>query len=58
MDKGHKNGIFSSWPGLTEQAIEKHLSKSSATVSGNLNQQRMYGRSTQPKKETECNMES
>jgi hypothetical protein len=58
MDKGHQNGNFSSWPALTEQAVEEYLSKSSATVKGHLNQQRMYARSTQPKKEKECNMES
>jgi hypothetical protein len=49
--KAIKNGNFASWPGLTEQAIEKHLSKSVATVKGHLNQQIMYARSTQPKKE-------
>jgi hypothetical protein len=26
MDHGNKNGIFSSWPGLNEHAVEKHLS--------------------------------
>jgi hypothetical protein len=30
----------------------------STTVKGHLNQQRMYSRSTQPKKEPECSMES
>jgi hypothetical protein len=29
-----KNGNISSWPGLTERAIEIHLSKSSATAKG------------------------
>jgi hypothetical protein len=55
--KAIKNGNFSSWPGLTEHALEKHLSKSTATVKGHLNQQIMYARSTQPKKEPECTME-
>jgi hypothetical protein len=27
-----KNGNFLSWPGLTEHAVEKHLSKSTATT--------------------------
>jgi hypothetical protein len=53
-----KNGNFSSWPGLTEHAVEKHLSKSTATVKGNFNQQIMFARSTQPKKEPECKMAS
>jgi hypothetical protein len=51
------NGKFVSWPGLTEQAVEKNLSKSVATVKGHLNQQRMYERSTQRKKERECSMQ-
>jgi hypothetical protein len=55
--KAIKNGNFSSWPGLTEDAVEKHLSKSTATVKGHVNQQRMYARSTQTKKEPECSME-
>jgi hypothetical protein len=49
--KAIKNGNFSSWPGLTEHAVEKRFSKSTATVKGHFNQQRMYARSTQPKKE-------
>jgi hypothetical protein len=52
-----KKGNFSSWPGLTENAVEKHLSKSKATVKGHWNQQRMYARSTKPKKEPERSME-
>jgi hypothetical protein len=35
-----KNGNFSSWPGLTEHAVENHLSKSTSTTKGHLNQQR------------------
>jgi hypothetical protein len=49
-----KNGNFTSWPGLTECAVEKHLSKSPATVKDHLNQQRMKTRST--KIEEERNM--
>jgi hypothetical protein len=56
--KAIKNGNFSSWSGLTEHAVEKHLSKSRATVKVHLNQQRMYARLTQTKKESECSMES
>jgi hypothetical protein len=35
-----KNGHFTSWPGLTEHAVEKHLSKSTSTTKGRLNQKR------------------
>jgi hypothetical protein len=34
-----KKGNFLSWPGLTEHAVEKYLSKSIATTKGHLNQQ-------------------
>jgi hypothetical protein len=44
-----KNGNFIAWPGLTEHAVEKHLSKSTATTKGHLNQQRQYARTTQIK---------
>jgi hypothetical protein len=49
MDHGNKNGNFSSWPGLTEHAVEKHLSKSTSTTKGHLNQQRQNARSTKIK---------
>jgi hypothetical protein len=42
--KAIKNGNFSSWPGLTEHAVEKHLSKSTSTTKGHLNQQRQNAR--------------
>jgi hypothetical protein len=58
VDKSDQNGNFSSWPGITEHAVEKHLSKSTATVSVHLNQQIMYARSTQPKKEPKFSMAS
>jgi hypothetical protein len=58
MDKAIKNRKFSSWTGLTENALEKNLSKSTATVKGHLNQQRMYAILTQPKKEPACSMAS
>jgi hypothetical protein len=35
-----KNGNFTSWPGLTEQDVEKHLSKFTSTTKGHLNQQK------------------
>jgi hypothetical protein len=41
-----KNGNFSSWPGLIEHAVEKHLSKTAATTKGHLNQQRQNARTT------------
>jgi hypothetical protein len=44
-----KNGNFSSWPGLTENAVEKHLSKSTSTTKGHLNQQRQNARTTKIK---------
>jgi hypothetical protein len=47
--KAIKNGIFSSWPGLNEQNIEKYLSKSTSTANGHLNQQRQNVRTTKIK---------
>jgi hypothetical protein len=44
-----KNGNFTSWPGLTEQAVEKHLYKSTSTTKGHLNQQRQNARITKVK---------
>jgi hypothetical protein len=44
-----KNGNFTSWPGLTEQAVEKHLSKSTSTTKCHLNQQRQNARTTKVK---------
>jgi hypothetical protein len=44
-----KNGHFTSWPGLTEQAVEKHLSKSTSTTKVHLNQQRQNARTTKVK---------
>jgi hypothetical protein len=43
------NVNFSSWTGLTEHAIEKHLSKSTSTTKGHLNQQRQNARTTKIK---------
>jgi hypothetical protein len=44
-----KNGNFTSWLGLTEQAVERHLSKSASTTKGHLNQQRQNARTTKIK---------
>jgi hypothetical protein len=52
------NGNFTSWPGLTERAVEKHLSKSTAKIKGHMNQQRMNARSTKIKEEKECDNEA
>jgi hypothetical protein len=47
--KAIKNGNFSSWPGLTEHTVEKHLSRSTSTTKGHLNQQRQNSRTTKIK---------
>jgi hypothetical protein len=44
-----KNGNFTSWPRLTEHAVEKHLSKSTSTTKCHLNQQRKNSRTTKVK---------
>jgi hypothetical protein len=44
-----KNGHFTSWPGLTEHAVEKHLSKSTSTTKVHLNQQRQNAKPTKVK---------
>jgi hypothetical protein len=44
-----KNGHFTLWPGLTEHAVEKNLSKSTSTTKGHLNQQRQNARTTKVK---------
>jgi hypothetical protein len=53
-----KNGNFLSWPGLTEHAVEKHLSKSTATTKGHLNQQRKNARTTKIKINKAINQET
>jgi hypothetical protein len=53
-----KNGNLSSWPGLTEHAVEKHLSKSAATTKGHLNQQRQNARTTKVKPTKAINQET
>jgi hypothetical protein len=49
MDHSNRNGNFSSWPGLTEHAVEKHLSKSTSTTKGHLNKHRQNARTTKIK---------
>jgi hypothetical protein len=44
-----KNGHFTSWPGLTEHAVEKHSFKSTSSTKGHLNQQRHNARTTKGK---------
>jgi hypothetical protein len=44
-----KNGHFTLWPGLTEDAVEKHLSKSTSTTKGHLNQQIQNAKTTKVK---------
>jgi hypothetical protein len=41
-----KNGHLVTWPGLTEDAIHKHLKLTPATVMGHMNQRRQNIRST------------
>jgi hypothetical protein len=40
-----KNGHLTTWPGLTEQAIQKHLKMNPATAMGHMNQRRQNIRS-------------
>jgi hypothetical protein len=47
--KAIKNGNFLSWPGLNEHTVDKHLSKSTSTSKGHLNQQRQNARTTEIK---------
>ena len=44
--KAIKNKHFKTWPGLTEQLINKHLPTSIATVQGHIHQQRQNLQST------------
>jgi hypothetical protein len=44
-----KNGHLKPWPGLTEQAINKHLKLTPSTTMGHMNQQRHNIRSTSKK---------
>jgi hypothetical protein len=53
-----KNGNFLSWPGLTEHAVEKYLSKSTVTTKGHFKQQRQNARTTQIKSTTAGNQET
>jgi hypothetical protein len=44
--KAVKQGQLATWPGLTEDAINKHLKLMPATAMGNMNQKRQKIRST------------
>jgi hypothetical protein len=41
-----KNGHIITWPGLTEQAINKHLKMTPVTAMGHMNQRRQNARSS------------
>jgi hypothetical protein len=47
-----KKGYLTTWPGLTEQAISKHLKMTPATAVVNMNQRRQYIPSTSKSKIT------
>jgi hypothetical protein len=49
MDQGNKNGNFSSWPGLNEHTVDKHVSKYTSTAKCHLNQQRQNSWTTRIK---------
>jgi hypothetical protein len=38
--KAIQNGFFQSWPGVTQQAVNKHFPKSIATAKGHMDQTR------------------
>jgi hypothetical protein len=46
MSKAVKGGHLITWPGLTEDAINKHLKLTPATAMGHMNQRRQNIRST------------
>ena len=47
--KAVQKGFFTTWPGLTAEAIKKYLDKQEDTVKGHLHRQRMNVRSTKKK---------
>ena len=47
--KAIDKGFFNTWPNLTSEAVRKHMTKSSATSKGYMNQQRQNIRSTKSK---------
>lgn len=47
------HGNYTTWPGLSHDAVHKHLAKAIPTVQGHLNQQRKNLRSTKSKPTTE-----
>jgi hypothetical protein len=44
-----KKGHLTTWPGLTVEAVNKHLKLTPATAMGHMNQRRQNTRSTKPK---------
>jgi hypothetical protein len=44
-----KKGYLTTWPGLTVEAVNKHLKLTPATAMGHMNQRRQNTRSTKPK---------
>lgn len=52
-----EKGFFISWPGLTAQAVRKHLPKSMATAQGHLDQTRKNIQSTRQKPDTKNNVD-
>lgn len=52
-----RNGHFLSWPGLTVEAVNKHLPKSFTTAQGHMDQSRMNYRSTKIQKTTSTDEE-
>jgi hypothetical protein len=57
-DHVYKNRNFSSWPGLTEDDVEKYISRSTATMKGHLNQQWKNARTTKIKDTKVMNQET
>eukprot|EP00957_Ditylum_brightwellii_P039386 2979039-Ditylum_brightwellii.AAC.1 len=50
--KAIQRGFFTTWPGLDENLVQKHLEKSVAMYKGHMKQQQKNVRSTQPKNPT------
>ena len=48
FEKAVKANFFSTWPGLTQELVKKHLITSTATTQGHLHQEKQNLQSTQP----------
>jgi hypothetical protein len=55
--KAIKQGHLTTWPGLTEDAINKHLKMTPATAMGHMNQKRQNIRSTSKKMQVTYDLE-